>query len=75
MPFFNPQKKTEQAQQSAPLRSSPSSPSVNVSPSPENKTAPAPSQKWCVIGRFNEVDGVKVVAWSCNNPVSFRGQK
>ncbi len=21
-----------------------------------------------------EVDGVKVVAWSCNNPVSFRGK-
>ncbi|ENC2061831.1 TPA: zonular occludens toxin domain-containing protein, partial [Escherichia coli] len=108
LPFFNPQKKTEQAQQSAPLRSSPSSPSVNVSSLPENKTASAPSQKWCVIGRFNdgdrnyvflrdtenrlrmvsankfrglnimlegEVDGVKVVAWSCNNPVSVRGQK
>lgn len=108
LPFFNPQKKTEHAQQPAPLRSSSPSTSVNVSPSPDNKTASAPSQKWCVIGRFNdgdrnyvflrdtenrlrmvsankfrglnimlegEVDGVKVVAWSCNNPVSVRGQK
>ncbi|CAD6122426.1 zonular occludens toxin [Escherichia coli] len=107
LPFFNPQQKKEQAEQASPSRPLSSS-SVNIPPSPDNKTSSSPSQKWCVIGRFNdgernyvflrdtenrlrmvsankfrglnimlegEVDGVKVVAWSCNNPVSVGGQK
>ncbi|HAJ2335985.1 TPA: zonular occludens toxin [Escherichia coli] len=104
LPFFSPQQKTEKVQN---LPTSNSLSADKISPVSDNKKT-APSQQWCVIGRFNdgdrnyvflrdtenrlrmvsankfrgadimlegEVDGVNVVAWSCNRPVYSGGVK
>lgn len=104
IPFFSPQQKTEQVQN---LPTSTSLSADKISPVSDNKKT-APSQEWCVIGRFydgdrnfvflrdnlnrlrmvssdkfkgsdimieGEVDGERVVAWSCNRPVYSGGVK